>query len=210
MRYLAAALAAASLGLAAPAAAQPDLGGLISRCCGGGCCCIGGARQDSGDCNPANPCEVCDPSNLGGDSTPNEWTNVCTGGQTAAPQCVDAGPGELDAGQDAGPDAGPSDAGPDSGIPVDAGPEVDAGPVASDTGPTDTDAGPPPVDVDAGGEAIDAGPQGTDAGTSGAFDAGMGETSADCSCRAGATRSSSGGVLMLLAGLALAFRRRRG
>lgn len=54
-------------------------------CCGSNCCCNNGGRQDRGDRNPSNECEMCDPSN-----DPMVWTAVpnCTpgGGDTGTPR----------------------------------------------------------------------------------------------------------------------------
>ena len=118
-------LVAVSLGLAAPAAAQPDLDGLTSRCCGANCCNIDGIRRDQGDVNPDNACEVCNQANAC-----SSWTNICDAGaaEDAGPIAeTDAGPVvTVDAGGEA-PDAGPpgTDAGTTGGI--DAGPEASSG-----------------------------------------------------------------------------------
>jgi len=106
-------------------------------CCGSGCCCPslnpGGGRINTGDTNPDNPCEVCDPS-----TSTTAWTPV--------PDC------------DAGMGGGDTDAGP---APTDGGPmETDAGPGDTDAGGVvETDAGPG-GGTDAGGATggTDAGP----------------------------------------------------
>ena len=88
-------------------------------CCGADCCCpsLGdGRRINNGDRNPANPCEICDPS-----MTQTAWTPV--------PDC-DAGM----AGTDAGTDAGPADT--DGGSA-----DTDAGSTGTDAGSTGTDSG---------------------------------------------------------------------
>lgn len=104
----------------------------LAVCCGANCCCIDDARQENGDTNPANPCQVCDPTN----DTRN-WTDV--------PDCeADAGvmseedmgtpaeedmftpaeedmftPAEEDMGSSSGTDGGPT--GDDSGSDDDGG-----------------------------------------------------------------------------------------
>ncbi len=49
----------------------------LAVCCGADCCCAGDGIQAPGDTNPANSCEVCDPS-----VSQFEWTPVegCTTG----------------------------------------------------------------------------------------------------------------------------------
>jgi len=85
-------------------------------CCGANCCCPGigdGSPISTGDMNPDNPCEVCDPS-----TDPNSWTPVAGCGEDAG------GGGGTDAGGGmTGTDAGPgTTGGDDGGCSVSAGP----------------------------------------------------------------------------------------
>ncbi|MBX3274603.1 MAG: hypothetical protein KF729_30335 [Sandaracinaceae bacterium] len=139
MRTLVAGVVACSLSLVGCLNGSPSdvSASTWNICCGANCCCIPGAGPlRTGDLNPANPCERCDPSR-----TPREWT--------AVPDCDAGMPGETDAGS----------------VEEDAGtPGADAGgpPMMTDGGapPVGTDAGTPPVGTDAGTP-----PVGTDAGT---------------------------------------------
>ncbi len=124
-----ASLAFLAMGLIGACAVQPveDVESIVEDiCCGGACCSIGGVCFNTGDPNPDNECEVCDPS-----SSQSAFTNTC-----------DAGAPEEDAGaeEDAGMpmmDSGPMD---DAGAPEeDAGGDPDAG--ADDDAGADEDAG---------------------------------------------------------------------
>lgn len=124
-------------------AVQPteDVESLVDEiCCGASCCLIGGDCYTSGETNPANTCEACNPS-----TSQTEFTasaDGCDGGAAPMPDAggpMDAAPegdaGEDDAGapmMDSGPmdDAGgDDDAGsdPDTGTSADAGGGTDAG-----------------------------------------------------------------------------------
>lgn len=138
---IAAATATLLSGLFAPGGAyaqdDDDIGSATEAiCCGGNCCSIGGMCFTRDQENPANACEVCDPS-----SSRTSFTAVAGCGEDAG-TAADAGTPEVDAGAPA----------VDAGTPaVDAGtPAVDAGTPAVDAGTTPmTDAGSTPM-VDAG------------------------------------------------------------
>lgn len=97
-------------------------------CCGASCCAIEGGCQRTGEMNPANSCQLCDPS-----ESQTAWTDIpgCTPDADAGPAEVDAGPVETDAG------------------PV----ETDAGPVETDAGSTT----PPPSGGGGGGCSVNQG-----------------------------------------------------
>lgn len=91
----------------------------LARCCGASCCRIEGDCFTTGEANPDNPCEMCDPS-----SAPLAWTAVpgCTPPEDAGMSMPDAGPTDEDAGTPAEEDAG-TPAETDAGTT----PEVDSG-----------------------------------------------------------------------------------
>jgi len=102
----------------------------LAVCCGGGCCCLDGDTQGPGDVNPANPCEVCDPSTDQmswtpvADCTPDAGVDEDAGVSTeedAGTAATDAGTTGTDAGTTTGTDSGP--------------------PASMDAGPTDDDSG---------------------------------------------------------------------
>lgn len=82
-------------------------------CCGGSCCFIDSMCRNTGDTNPDDACQVCDPS-----SSQTEWTTMADcGGEDAGMADEDAGmsmPGE-DMGPPAGTDMGTP--GTDMGTP---------------------------------------------------------------------------------------------
>ncbi|MCB9597610.1 MAG: hypothetical protein H6719_33135 [Sandaracinaceae bacterium] len=99
MRHLLLVIAGSSfLWLAGCAGSPEDIGAATENiCCGSNCCCpsLGtGGPIGPGDLNPANSCEVCDPS-----TSQTSWTPVsgCMAG-------TDAGPGMT--GTDAGSGSG--------------------------------------------------------------------------------------------------------
>lgn len=101
MRHFALVIVGCSfLWLAGCANAPEDVGAATYNvCCGANCCCPGigtGGPISTGDLNPANMCERCDPA-----TNPNAWTPIpgCTAGGD------DAGPGMM-MGTDAGTGGG--------------------------------------------------------------------------------------------------------
>ena len=115
-------------------AVQPneDIDSLVDEiCCGATCCLIGGTCFTTGEANPEDACEVCDPG-----SSRSAFTNMCDAGAPAdaepegdsgPPPMMDSGPmddagGDPDAGEE--PDAGGD---PDAGSTADAGGGTDAG-----------------------------------------------------------------------------------
>lgn len=107
----------------------------LARCCGGSCCLIDDVCRDTGDTNPDNVCEVCDPSSAG-----TAWTAVadCTpdaGIEEDAGMSMEEDAGtstETDAGTSTGTDAGTS-TGTDSGTST----AMDGGPTSDDSGSDD-------------------------------------------------------------------------
>ncbi len=89
MRRVLLALVLASSFVSLNALAQEDIGAAHEAvCCGATCCLIDGTCLMDGNTNPANPCQVCDPS-----QSQAEWTAVegCTQPDSGPPPMRDAG-----------------------------------------------------------------------------------------------------------------------
>ncbi len=121
----------------------------LARCCGASCCLIDGTCRTTGEVNPDNACEMCDPSSAG-----TAWTTIDGCGD-------DAGTPEEDAGMSMDEDAGMSMPDEDMGTPA----GTDMGtPAGTDMGTSSgTDAGT------TGDDSGDGDDGGCAAGGSGAF-----------------------------------------
>jgi len=95
----------------------------LAICCGGSCCSIAGTCYGTGDENPDDECQTCDPSN-----SQTAWTDTpgCT------PGGEDAGVAEEDMGTPAEEDMG-TPAEEDMGTPT----GTDGGPTGDDSGSDD-------------------------------------------------------------------------
>lgn len=120
----------------------------LARCCGASCCFIDGMCRTTGEVNPDNSCEMCDPSSAG-----TAWTTIDGCGD-------DAGTGDEDAGMSMDEDAGMSMPGEDMGPPA----GTDMGTPGTDMGtPSGTDMGTSGGDDDGSDDG------GCSAGGTGAF-----------------------------------------
>jgi MYXO-CTERM domain-containing protein len=160
--------------------AEEVVGSDDAVCCGATCCFIDGACRTTGETNPADACEVCNPGR-----SQFMWS------PSSGPGCVDAGgPPPLDAGL---PDAGRPE---DGGSGTDAGGGTDSGGGTDAGGGTDSGGG-----TDAGG-GRDSGGGGTDAGGGGGGGGG-------CSTVPAGSTGGAPLFLVLGVGLLVAARRRR-
>jgi MYXO-CTERM domain-containing protein len=130
----------------------------------GGTCDIGGACYAGGASDPADPCEVCDPSN------PTQWS--------PNPSCA--------------PDAGPQDSGSDSGgTGEDSGSTGnDSGSAGDDSGSTGNDSGS--AGNDSGSTGNDSGTAGDDSGSTGNDSGSAGDDSGSAGNDSGSTGNDSG------------------
>ncbi len=87
----------AGLTTGSAAAQDDDVAARVEAiCCGATCCLIDGMCRTRDEQNPANGCQVCDPS-----MSQTQWTDMAgCGGTDAGPAGTDAGPGTRDAGPD--------------------------------------------------------------------------------------------------------------
>ena len=89
------------LGAFSVASAQEDISSQVEEiCCGASCCLIGGTCYTTGEENPSNSCQVCDPGRSQG-----SFTNTC-----------DTGGGARDAGGAGGGGGGCQAAGTSGGL----------------------------------------------------------------------------------------------
>lgn len=78
-----------------------EIGGATEAiCCGANCCLIDGSCTRRGDTNPANSCEMCDPS-----SSNTSWTAVAGCAADASPP-ADTGPADTGTAADTGTGGG--------------------------------------------------------------------------------------------------------